>query len=81
MDIRLSNAKQNETLLIDELSQLRTENITKIAEYEKEKSRVQDLEKQIVAISQSLTEAQSSEVSHNLNKILQQRINGIRLII
>lgn len=81
MDIRLSNAKQNETLLIDELSQLRTENITKIAEYEKEKSRVQDLEKQIVAISQSLTEAQSSEVSHNLNIILQQRINGIRLII
>lgn len=63
MDIRLSNAQQSETLLIDELSQLKTENITKIAEYENEKSRVQELEKQIVAISKSLTEAQSSEVS------------------
>lgn len=66
MDIRLSNAKQSETVLIDELAQLKTQYITKMAEYEKEKNRVQELEKQIVAISQSLTESQHNEVNTHL---------------
>lgn len=62
MDIRLSNAKQSETLLIDELSQLKIDYLTKTAEHEKEKSRVQELEKQIVALSKSFADSQLNEV-------------------
>lgn len=62
MEIRLSNAKQSETLLIDELSQLKGDHLMKTAEHEKEKNRVQELEKQIVALSQSFTELQFNEV-------------------
>lgn len=65
LDIRLSNSKQNEAVLIDELARLKTEYITRTAEYEKEKHRVQELEKQIVALSQSFSESQHNEVSNN----------------
>lgn len=65
LDIRLANSKQNETVLIDELAQLKTEYMTRTAEYEKEKNRVQELEKQIVALSQSFSESQHNEVSNN----------------
>lgn len=39
MEIRLSNSKQSENILIDEISKLKNEYITKIAKHEAEQSK------------------------------------------
>lgn len=41
MEIRLSNSKQSESMLIDEISKLKNEYITEKAKYESEQNRTQ----------------------------------------
>lgn len=43
LEIRLSNSKQSECHLIDEISRLKNENITQKAKFEADKSRLQQL--------------------------------------
>lgn len=43
MEIRLSNSKQSESILIDEISKLKNEYITEKAKYESEQNRTQQL--------------------------------------
>lgn len=62
MEIRLSNSKQNESLLIDEISKVKREYISQTAEFEKERTRMQNLEKQVETLTQSLADFQSKEV-------------------
>lgn len=62
MEIRLSNSKQNENLLIDEMSKVKSEYITQTAEFEKERAKLQNLEKQLGTLTQSLSDLQSKEV-------------------
>ncbi|XP_055316887.1 coiled-coil domain-containing protein 39 [Sitodiplosis mosellana] len=72
MEIRLSNSKQSETILIDEISKLKNDYITKTAEHEAEQSRSQQLidnqamklerlEQEITELKESNTNLQTKE--------------------
>lgn len=43
LEIRLSNSKQSENILIDEISKLKNEHVTQTAKYEAEQSRSQKI--------------------------------------
>lgn len=63
MEIRLSNAKENEAIFINEMSSLKNQFIMKTAEFEKEQSRTTELEQKLQFLQSTVDELQAKEVS------------------
>lgn len=62
IEIRLSNAKENENILINEISKLKNQFITKTLELEKEQARNETIQQKYNDLQITVDELQSKEV-------------------